>query len=110
MKPILCGLLCVILGCEGRMYGTGSTRAPVDPALALESGSRRLSRAELDRTLEDLLGDDTSPATRVLAEDEFVPYDNDYTTQQASQALIASLEILAQDVAERAMADGARRA
>lgn len=92
------------------MYGTGSTRAPVDPALALESGSRRLSRAELDRTLEDLLGDDTAPATRVLAEDEFVPYDNDYTKQQASQALIASLEILAQDVAGRAMADGARRA
>lgn len=73
------------------------------------SGARRLSNAELDHTLRDLLGDTTSPASRILSEDEFAPYDNDYTTQRASRALIESLQSLAEDVASRAIADVATR-
>ncbi|MDH3727450.1 MAG: DUF1592 domain-containing protein [Myxococcales bacterium] len=81
----------------------------MDPILAVESGVRRLSQAELDNTLSDLLGEDTAPASRLLNEDEFRPFDNDYTIQQASDALITSLEALAEEVAERAVGDTARR-
>lgn len=70
--------------------------------MASESEVRRLSRAELDNTLESLLGDASSPARQILSEDEHSPYDNDYTLQLASSALINSLEILATDVAGRA--------
>lgn len=83
--------------------GASSTTASV-------SGARRLSQAELDRTLFDLLGDDTRPARRLLAEDEHAPYDNDYTLQRASRALIESLQALAEDVAARAVASPEVRA
>ena len=71
---------------------------------------RRLSQAELDNTLFDLLGETTSPASRLLNEDEFRPFDNDYTIQQASDALITSLELLAEQVARDTVADPDRRA
>jgi hypothetical protein len=45
-----------------------------------------------------------------LVGDQFAPYDNDYTLQQASRALIESLEVMADDVATRLIADAARRA
>lgn len=72
--------------------------------VASESVARRLSRAELDNTLETLLGDESAPAHQFLSEDEFSPYDNDYTLQLSSRALIDSLELLAADVAARAVA------
>lgn len=83
----------------------GSATGPSDPYLASESTVRRLSRAELDSTISDLLGDVTSPANQFLPEDQFSPYDNDYTLQLASAALIDSLERLANDVATRIVAD-----
>jgi hypothetical protein len=70
---------------------------------ALESGARRLSRAELDHAVRDLFGDETQPATNVLAEDEYRPFDNDYTIQRASSALIDTLEAFADNVAARAV-------
>lgn len=88
---------------------TGTSRVPTTTTASV-SGARRLSRAELDRTLRDLLGDTSAPATRILAEDEYAPYDNDYTTQRASRALIESLQALAEDVGPRAAADPATRA
>ena len=106
--------ICVCLAaCTGKIAqsGGGNPDGPpaVDPILAVESGVRRLSQAELDNTLSDLLGEDTAPASRLLNEDEFRPFDNDYTIQQASDALITSLEALAEEVAERAVADASRR-
>jgi len=71
--------------------------------VASESVARRLSRAELDNTLETLLHDDSSPARQILSEDEHSPYDNDYTLQMASAALIDSLESLGTNVATRAI-------
>jgi hypothetical protein len=71
--------------------------------------ARRLSRAELDNTLRDLLGDDSAPATRMLPEDAYSPYDNDYATQLASSALIESLDAFASDVATRVAADATLR-
>jgi len=89
--------------------GGGSAGQAQGPALtALESGVRRLTRSELDATVRDLFADDTSPARKVLAEDEFNPFDNDYTLQRASSALIDSLEAFAEDVAARALSAAQR--
>jgi len=94
---------------SARGGGGGTSGQSAGPApTALESGARRLTRSELDATVRDLFGDDTSPAQKVLAEDEFNPFDNDYTLQKASRALIDSLEALADDVAARALSPAAR--
>jgi Protein of unknown function (DUF1588)/Protein of unknown function (DUF1592)/Protein of unknown function (DUF1595)/Protein of unknown function (DUF1585)/Protein of unknown function (DUF1587) len=115
-----CVLLLALAGCSGKVIspsaggssdagarGTGGD--PNAPFVAFASLVRRHSRAELDLTLRDLLGDQSAPAARFLAEDEFAPYDNDYDRQQASQALIDSLEALAEDVAARALASASQR-
>ena len=72
--------------------------------------SRRLSQAELDNTLADLMEDTTRPARTYLSEDEYAPYDNDYELQLASRTLIESMEVLAIDVANRLVDDPTRRA
>jgi hypothetical protein len=77
--------------------------------LASASVARRLSRAELDNTLRDLLGDNSAPATRLLPEDAYSPFDNDYAAQLASSALIESLDAFATDVATRVSTDPALR-
>jgi hypothetical protein len=88
----------------------GSTQGAGDSTfVAHESLVRRHSRAELDATLRDLLGDQSAPAARFLAEDEFAPFDNGYDQQLASQALIDSLEALAEDVAKRALSTPSAR-
>lgn len=109
---VLTVLTAALIACSAEIGQRGESEGPpaVDPLLAIESGARRLSQAELDNTLRDLLGEDTAPATRLLNEDEFRPFDNDYTIQQASDALITSLEALAEEVAGRTLADPSKRA
>lgn len=100
-------------GSEGNNgSGGSSTAAPSEPGqpesgpyVASASLARRLSRVELDNTLEDLLGDDSAPASRLLPEDPYAPYDNAYLYQRASAALIDSLAALAEDVASRAVSE-----
>jgi hypothetical protein len=53
--------------------------------------------------LRDALGDDGVANAKYLAEDQYGPFDNDYTVQSASRALIESLEAAANDVATRAI-------
>ncbi len=107
--------LAVLAGCKGTVGDpVGDDPPPPPPTatrsfIASESVARRLSQGELDKTLEDLLGETSAPATRYLSEDEFSPYDNDYTLQQASGALIDGLEVLAANVARDVVADTARR-
>ncbi len=84
--------------------GTGATSSQA--FVAADSVARRLSRAELDNTLRDVLGDATKPAATILADDPFTPYDNDYEEQRASRALIDSLQALAEDVALRVTVPG----
>jgi hypothetical protein len=92
-------------GNAGTSGSAGQSGSSGGPALtALESGARRLTRTELDQTVKDLFGDGTRPASKVLAEDEYTPFDNNYTLQRASRALIDSLEAFADDVAARAVA------
>ena len=82
---------------------------PPEAELVGRVGLRRLSIDELDATIRDLVGDDTRPARSFLPEDLATPFDNDFATQVASQALIDGAESLAQDVAARLVADPQRR-
>ena len=63
------------------------------------SGLRRLSITEYRQTVADLVGVDPQQATEILPEDVLSPFDNDYTKQSASEALITAAELLAGDVA-----------
>jgi hypothetical protein len=58
---------------------------------------------ELSNVVRDVLGDDTNAPAKFLNDDVFRPFDNDYTVQEASSALIESLEAAADDVAARAV-------
>lgn len=101
----LASTLLLVLGVA---CGGGGDPEP-SSSVASENGARRLSNVELDNTMRDLLGDDTRAATRLLVADQYSPYDNDITLQAPSEALITSLEIMARDVADRLVADTARR-
>src|SRR5688500_2836538 len=96
-------------GSSGAGAATPSAGAPSITA-AFDSVARRSSRAELDNIIADVLGDPSRPASKQLLEDEYAPYDNDYTLQAASQPLIDGLSALADDVAERVLADPVSRA
>lgn len=118
-RAVVAFLAALAVACSGQIGGAGQDPTnpggpagppSVDPLLAVQTGVRRLSQAELDNTLRDLLGDDTAPASTLLNEDEFRPFDNDYTIQQASDALITSLETLAEQAAQRAVSDPERLA
>lgn len=85
--------------------------APVDPVVLERvgaSGMRRLTAVEYAATVRDLLGVDVDAAL-LLPEDWRQPFDNDYTTQVASQALIEGAELLGSDVAELALASPTSR-
>jgi hypothetical protein len=60
--------------CQGKVgdHGTGGLGGiggPPGSPLASASVARRLSRAEIDATVRDLLGDTSNPASRFLSED-----------------------------------------
>jgi hypothetical protein len=94
--------------------GTASDGEPELPPenveLVLEGQSRRMTQAELDNTLADLLGELTQPARTFLSEDEHTPFDNDYTLQLVSRSYVESMELLSIDVANRLIASPERRA
>jgi hypothetical protein len=94
-------------GCTG-ILGDPGEGADLNAASAVVvSGARRLSRAEYDNTLRDLLNDETRSGFAKLPEDVNDPFDNDVSTQQVSPALIEAAETLAQQAAARAVADPA---
>lgn len=70
----------------------------------------RLTQAELNHALRDLLSDQSNAASTFLAEDEFSPFDNDAHRQIVSPTLIESVHALAEDVAERVAHDATLRA
>ncbi len=85
--------------------GVPEDEEPVDDetlSMIGENGMRRLTAAEYDATVRDLLGVEVS-ANLLLPEDWRQPFDNDYTTQVASAALIEGAELLAADVAALAL-------
>lgn len=73
------------------------------------SGLRRLSIAEYEQTIIDLLGIEAGDAGTLLPSDTLAPFDNDYTLQTASEPLIHGLELLAGDLAEAVVASDSLR-
>jgi Protein of unknown function (DUF1588)/Protein of unknown function (DUF1592)/Protein of unknown function (DUF1595)/Protein of unknown function (DUF1585)/Protein of unknown function (DUF1587) len=81
----------------------GGSAGPGNLSTASASVARRLSRTELSNLVRHALGDDGSATAKFLSEDQYRPFDNDYTVQSASSALIESLEATANDIAARAV-------
>lgn len=111
--PCLLGAI-TLMGCVGDLGDGGADGLPSIPAETASeigpSGMRRLTVAEYRRTVADLLEIDPANAATVLPPDIFIPFDNDISTQKASEGLIKGAEILAGDVAEIVAADPALRA
>ncbi|NUP08980.1 MAG: DUF1592 domain-containing protein [Polyangiaceae bacterium] len=118
----IAALFCAVAGCVGGIggddedsaqgNGNGGPGGPITEETADEigvSGLRRLSVAEYRQTVVDLVGLDPESAESLLPVDTLVPFDNDYTHQTASEALIAGAELLAGDIADTIVADPARR-
>jgi Protein of unknown function (DUF1592)/Protein of unknown function (DUF1588)/Protein of unknown function (DUF1595)/Protein of unknown function (DUF1587)/Protein of unknown function (DUF1585) len=94
-------------GADGTSATDGGSESegpePVPEGVAEEigvSGLRRLSIAEYEQTVVDLLGLPPQQVQELLPADTLTPFDNDFTTQTASEALVKGLELLAGDVAE----------
>lgn len=73
------------------------------------SGARRLTAIEYRSTVYDLVGVDVADADLVLPTDDRLPFDNDYTKQISSQALIDGADLLAGEVAAEVLADDTLR-
>lgn len=104
--------LSTIAACMGTIGGDGAdgTGAPSAETLGEIgiSGARRLTAAEFDASVRDLYGVGVV-SELALPEDLRTPYDNDYTQQIASEALITAAESLAGDIAREVVADPALR-
>ena len=87
----------------GSAQSGGGSSGPGKLSTASASVARRLSRTELSNLVRDALGDDGTAPAKFLTEDQYRPFDNDYTVQSASSALIESLEATANDIAARAV-------
>ena len=86
---------------DGGSETSGPEPVPDDVAEEIGiSGLRRLSIAEYEQTIIDLLGLPPPQVQELLPADTLTPFDNDFTTQTASEALIKGLELLAGDVAQ----------
>jgi hypothetical protein len=99
--------------CVGEIGGVPGDAEPDGPTQEVlneigVSGLRRLTAAEYDATVRDLLGV-TVDSESALPEDLRTPYDNDYTLQIASEALITSADSLAGQIAAEVVGDTALR-
>lgn len=92
-------------GTIGDREGGDGTAVAIDGVGKM--GMRRLTRREYDATLLSLLNDGSNSGYSALPEDVRDPFDNDFTGQIASQALIDSVETLATNAAARALANPA---
>ncbi len=117
-----CGIVTLALlaaACSGAVDGNGGPPGTAGPGTTTgtsmgappratdvgPSGARRLTRFEYDNTLRDLLGDTSRSGSTTLPDDPKTPYDNDATNQSPSSVLISALESLAEQAADRVLAD-----
>jgi hypothetical protein len=87
---------------------TGDPPPPGDPTQVGPTGLRRLTSREYDNTLRDLLLDESFSSNLLLPEDLRTPFDNAYTDQDPSAALIEGVDLLAADAAARLLDDQAK--
>ena len=98
------------LGCVGIIGDPGgeSIDEETETEVAV-SGLRRLTAEEYAATVNDLLGFVPASVRETLPIDPLVPFDNDFTHQKASEALIQGADLLAGDIATALVADPALR-
>src|SRR3954463_9876372 len=103
-------LVAAVAACNGKIGANGgSGQVSIGATVYGPTGLHRLSRIEYDNTLADLLGDSSRSGFASLPEDVNDPFDNDFSTQLVSGALIASVETLAAGAAGRALGDTTKR-
>jgi hypothetical protein len=96
-------------GGDGASMMPGSTRPdPLAGPPIRSAGARRLSRQEVARSLQRLLGADVPVDVSLLPVDTLTPFDNDVIEQSPSMRLVEGLETVATDVATWATATPAR--
>src|SRR6185503_1953091 len=122
LEGFACLALAALFGCEGTVEpgsrGSGNqdgqASAPTPPTPAecaagrVEPGAsplRRLTRAEYDNTVHDLLGDDTAPGQRFPNEEIGLGFANNADSQSVSGLLIEAYESAAIDLAAAATAN-----
>src|SRR5258706_4108242 len=98
-----------LLVCPGAAFAAGCGQETDNVTGVGKVGARRLSRAEYDNTLRDLLYDESRSGFAKLPEDVNDPFDNDFTTQQPSGVLVEAVETLATEAAIRLLADPVKR-
>jgi Protein of unknown function (DUF1588)/Protein of unknown function (DUF1592)/Protein of unknown function (DUF1595)/Protein of unknown function (DUF1585) len=100
------------LGTSGGGPGGGSTSSsggPGETITAIPFEVPRLSVAQIDRTLAEVLLDESAPAARALPADGLSPFDNDIKTQNPSQPFVSGQELLSTTAAATLFKDTARR-
>jgi hypothetical protein len=113
---VVLSILCASAGCVGDVGGDeqrGDPGGPITDEAADEvgvSGMRRLAVSEYRTTVRDLVGVDATAAREILPADTLVPFDNDFTQQTASEALVKGVELLAGDIAGKVVGDPQLRA
>jgi len=109
-RHLLLSVPLCLAACTGEIGG-GPGGSDIDVPTEAEanevgiSGARRLTSIEYRTTVFDLVGVDVTDASLVLPTDERLPFDNDFTKQTASQALIDGADLLAGEVAVAVVAD-----
>ncbi|NUP09259.1 MAG: DUF1592 domain-containing protein [Polyangiaceae bacterium] len=97
-----------LAGCTGEIGDGGppggEIPTPEEAAEVGVSGARRLTAIEYRNTVFDLVGIDVADAELILPTDERTPFDNDFTTQISSQALIDGSDLLAGEIAAEVLA------
>lgn len=105
--------LALASGCVGDIGDGGSSDVEIPSAKDANevgvSGARRLTAREYHDAVLDLTGVDLPDAELILPVDERTPFDNDFTKQIASQALVDGADLLAGEAAQAALADPALR-
>jgi Protein of unknown function (DUF1592)/Protein of unknown function (DUF1588)/Protein of unknown function (DUF1595)/Protein of unknown function (DUF1587)/Protein of unknown function (DUF1585) len=92
--------------------GGGAAQAPKTPSQCAASPTepgptpiRRLSRAEYNRTVHDLLNDSTAPATQFPGEEVVLGFDNNADQQRVSGLLVEGYQSAAMALSQAAISD-----
>ncbi len=105
-RAILFGLPLLLISCSGEIL-TGPTQAPGSSVLTCSDGAhalRRLTRAEYDNTVRDLLGETGRPAATFPADPTGGGFDNEASLLSVSPALVEAYEATAGRLIDRAWA------
>ncbi|MFT3706622.1 MAG: DUF1588 domain-containing protein [Archangium sp.] len=121
-RALIIVLLASLQACVGEIFGASGEPGdapqrptevvtPVLPSVPAAIEVRRLTRLELDASLNRLVGDNAAHrALALMPGEQLEPFDNAYEQQKASAVWLESAEQLANETAAAAMSNTATRA